>query len=279
MKVAAQAESTPVVSDRFPRAFSIWVLCSVVLHMLLVLGLPGIHSRELQRPPMEATDVTFVVTEAEPPEEVEIDSEPSAPVEPPAQVKPRVSRQPNPSADTSPLQNSDAKPTDTPPQEAPVSFDNVTLSNDTGDSSWASAVGSGRDSDQPIGAPGTPTGRSAPGSLGQGGGGAAKGPPLVGLGNLSNRPKPLTSLDSLLQKNYPRIARLQGVEGKVVASVKILPNGKVGSVRVRSESVKGYKFADACRRTLRASRWSSPTDKTGRPVATQISFSCTFQTE
>ena len=44
---------------------------------------------------------------------------------------------------------------------------------------------------------------------------------------------------------------------------------------VVSQSAAG--FGDACRATLRESKWSAPLDNDGQPVATFISYTCRFE--
>jgi hypothetical protein len=51
----------------------------------------------------------------------------------------------------------------------------------------------------------------------------------------------------------------------------------VRAARVMNESFGG--FGEACRRTLAGSRWSPPRDASGKPVSTEVSYTCRFEIE
>jgi TonB family protein len=100
--------------------------------------------------------------------------------------------------------------------------------------------------------------------------------PLAKLSDLSRKPRP-PSLDAALRQNYPAELRRRGTEGQAEVRVVIDPRGEVGEVAVVSESAAG--FADACRRTLVASRWSEPLDREGQAVSTRLTYRCRFEIE
>jgi periplasmic protein TonB len=150
-----------------------------------------------------------------------------------------------------------------PPAPAPppvADFTGVTLTNDGAGAAWASATGDGRASSGPLG-PALPPPRPA-------------GPVVVGSSDL-RRPPEAPPLDDVLARNYPQDERRQGITGTAVIRARILPDGQVQPLRVVSASRPA--FADACRRTMVASRWSGPLDRQARPCATDISYTCRFE--
>jgi TonB family protein len=164
-------------------------------------------------------------------------------------------------------------PSAAPPAEEVADFTGVTLTAEGG-SSWSTAVGSG-------GALKGPVGKIGHGAA-QGPQLAAKagpiGPRTVALDSLARKPQAPPGLDVLLERNYPRRARLQGVEGEVRVSMRILPSGRIENIQVLQERPGGFDFAAACRETLRqAPPFVAPLDRTGAAVATNIEFHCTFE--
>lgn len=171
--------------------------------------------------------------------------------------------------------------TPTPPTpEPPPQMTGRTLT-DPGedDASWASATGNGDAMTGPlvVNPAGAPTGK------GTGGLGPAPvttppppptGPRFVALRDLARRPR-APNLDDALERHFPARARQQGLSGSAVLNAQILPDGRIGAVKRVSESSAG--FAEACERTLRTSRWSPPLDRTGTPVATEITYTCRFE--
>ncbi len=99
-------------------------------------------------------------------------------------------------------------------------------------------------------------------------------PPFVAVRNLSKAPR-APALDEALAKNYPASARRSGVSGTALLRIRILPDGRIGSVQRVSETYSG--FADACERTVKSSPWEPPMDRDARPVATEITYTCTFE--
>jgi TonB family protein len=95
----------------------------------------------------------------------------------------------------------------------------------------------------------------------------------VPLSDLSTRPAP-PALGDALQRNYPRDARQRGLSGHAKVRARVDADGVVRKVILMEESDSG--FGTACRRTLTGSRWDAPRDKAGRPVATEIRYTCRF---
>jgi TonB family protein len=193
-------------------------------------------------------------------------------------------RAPKPAPDPPP-----PDPTPAPPaaaEETIADFSGTTLTNDA-QGGWVSAVGNGASMDGPIGRAGAAvTGRSREGVAGgtTAGEGSEGGLRLVGENNLSRRPK-LPAEDLLnraLERNYPKQARQQGIEGSARIKLRVLANGKLEPVRKDSESYPG--FGDACMKALRevaqqGHRAEPPLDRQGMPAATEVRFDCTFTVE
>jgi TonB family protein len=154
-----------------------------------------------------------------------------------------------------------------------VDFTGVTLTGTGG--GFATVTGNGQASSGPLGAPprGTHTG-SGQGNAQPSDGEAEHGPKVVGLASLS-RPPRAPSLDQELLQNYPKKARDQGQPGRAVVRARILPDGRVDRLTVLLASAP--EFGTACQRTLHGSRWSAPLDESGRPVATDVSYTCQFE--
>lgn len=94
--------------------------------------------------------------------------------------------------------------------------------------------------------------------------------------NALSRPPRAPGLDDELERNYPVDARRAGISGRAVLRLRILPDGRLGAVTRVSESREG--FGVACERTVRAGHWQAPLDREGRPVATEITYTCRFET-
>jgi protein TonB len=228
----------------------------------------------------EEQEIEILAIEETPPAAIEEPPPPEV-VEPaPEAPRPIVRRdRPVPPPPVPPPPADEPPPEEEPPpaQETIEEFAGVTLTNDTGDG-WASQVGSGASTDGPIGQPGIATGRFRDGRLGGavGGAGDAPGPRVVAFADLSRRPSPRADLDSILHRNYPARARQLGIEGHVVVRFRIMPDGSVTRVRVRSEDPTEQGFADACRRTVEQGEWEPPLASDGQAVATEASFECEF---
>jgi hypothetical protein len=100
---------------------------------------------------------------------------------------------------------------------------------------------------------------------------------VVPLKSLARKPAPPAGLDALLERHYPKRARTQGVEGRAIVKIRILPTGKLSIGAVQREWPAGFEFADACLKTLQDARAFAPgLDRDGSAVATDINFSCEF---
>jgi protein TonB len=96
---------------------------------------------------------------------------------------------------------------------------------------------------------------------------------FVPLADLA-RPPRAPRLDAALEKNYPTTARQSGIAGQAVLRVQVLADGRIGAVRHVSETYAG--FADACERTVKSGVWEPPLERDGKPVATEITYTCRF---
>ena len=201
--------------------------------------------------------------------------EPEAPKAPPppAEVSP-----PAPERRANPQKPKALPPDNAPPPPAPaaapVDLRGVTLTNDSGGGSWASAVGDGSALAGPVGPIGAkapaPRVSAAPAVASRA---PAPGVPVVDMADLSTRPVP-PDLGSSLRAYYPPAARARGVGGSATVRARIEPDGHVRRVELLSESFEG--FGEACRRTLQGSSWSAPRDRDGRAVATYVRYTCRF---
>ena len=247
------------------RARSFGVLAtSTAAHLVVFssLGLIPSPAEVLAREEME-----FEVFE---PAKIEEPPPPPPEPEPPPEKPKVVTRATKPEAEPPP---EEAPPPSEAPAEEVADFTGTTLTAGDG-AGWSTAVGSGGALKGPVGKIGNRTGPADP-QLG------AKTVPVgqrvVPLASLSRKPSAPAGLNDLLQKNYPSRARMQGVEGRLVMKVRLLPSGRVGEMRVAEEFPPAFDFAEACRKTLRESPPFAPgLDKDGNPVATDINFTCRF---
>ena len=234
---------------------------SLVAHGIAYASLAFAPKQHVEPPPSR---VAFRVHEPEapkPPPRKPAEAEPPAPE--------RHANAPKPKAP--PPVNTPAPP---PPAAAPVDLRGVTLTNDTGGGSWASAVGDGSALQGPMGPIGAkspaPQASAAPTV-------AARAPtlgvPVVDMADLSARPVP-PDLGSSLRAFYPAAARARGLGGSATVRARIEPDGHVRRVDLVAESFEG--FGEACRRTLQGSSWSAPRDRDGRAVATYVRYTCRF---
>ncbi len=252
---------------------------SVALHGGTYLALGGVGTVEEMERELASLDIEVI----EPPPPPEPEPEPA--VQEP-EPEPEVEEPPPPPPE--PVRRErvpppEEQPPEPPPpaEETPVAFDNIVLTNEgTSGSGWSVQQGSGREATGPIGPPGQVTGRRVRGQANGTVGGtgeptAPPGPPVVAIADLSRRPVPPSGLNALLEQNYPRTLRQQGVEGEAVVRIRVNPNGSLSVLGVQSETQAG--FGEACMRTLRAAEaWSPPLDRDGRPVATVTRFTCEF---
>ncbi|HEY3252924.1 MAG TPA: TonB family protein [Polyangiaceae bacterium] len=197
-------------------------------------------------------------TEPEPPNQVVAAAKPE-----PAHT-PASKRAPS----SAPTPTSAAAPTHAPA----LDLSGVTLTNDTG-ADFSVPVGDGSPLRGPIGLGANRAQASAPASAATS---AAKPPPLVAVGDLSEHPR-APSLASLLRANYPTDARERGLRGSASLRARIDADGVIRSARLLAESSAG--FGSACRRTVLGSHWSAPRDKNGSAVATEIVYTCHFEVD
>jgi TonB family protein len=264
---------------------SVGLLLSGALHLgiFLALGTFQLEPRANVEVPVEISleepppppEPAAVPPEPEP-EPVQAPEPEPEPVKPPPRVRERAPQ---------PVE----APKEVPPQAAPAAaqetiadFSGTTLTGE-GEGGWASAVGSGAPMNGPIGRPqAAVTGRNREGVAGGVVGGT--GLRLVGEADLSRRPS-LPSKDLLnqaLERNYPKAARQQGIEGSARIRLRVLANGKLEPVRKDKESYPG--FGDACMNAVRevaqqGHRAEPPLDRQGQPAATEILFNCAFAVE
>jgi periplasmic protein TonB len=250
---------------------------SVATHVGAV-ALLGMFPVDAPRPKEDIVEVSFVeqpvAPEPEPlppaPEPVAPEPEPEPePVKPPP--KP-IERAPKPAKAPPPL------PDSTPPaaaEETIADFSGTTL---TGQGGWASAVGSGAAMNGPIGTPGAAvTGRNRAGVAGGVVGGT--GVRVVAEGDLSRRVQ-LPSADVLnaaLERNYPKAARQQGIEGVARIRVRVFATGKLQPLSTINESYPG--LADGCKKSLHDITFQPGLDRAGQPVATDITYKCDFRVQ
>jgi periplasmic protein TonB len=212
-------------------------------------------------------EAQFEVAPPPPPPEPPKIKEPEPPKPPePVRAAPRHAAPP-PQAAPPPPQN--AAP---PPAEEVADLTGVTLTGDEG-ASWSSVVGNGAALNGPV----RKIGHAATSPQQQGAKAAPVGPRFVALDSLARKPQPPPGLNAILQRNYPRRAALQGVEGVVEVNMRILPNGRLDNIRVLTERPVGFDFATACRETLRQiPPFLPPLDRAGTAVATDAKFTCNF---
>lgn len=220
---------------------------SVLLHVVVVLVLPTTRSTPAPLAPS-------VIEVAELPSLPEPTPPIVEPTPEPAPAAPRTLARVT-SARSRPEQGPAAARTET---ELPADFTETVLS---------SADGPGVAIPVAAGAAITTSASARPAS-------AATGPRFVAEGALS-KPPSAPRLDAALEKHYPAEARRTGISGSAVLRVQILHDGRVGVVRRVSETYAG--FGDACDRTIKSGVWEPATDRGGRPVATEITYTCRFE--
>lgn len=231
------------------------IVASLALHGVAYASLGTAPT--FAKPEQKRSLLRFEVTTPPKPPELPPPSEPQP--EPP-QPKPRA---PEPKVAAQPEQPPSAAP------EPPAS-EGVTLAGEGTGSAFSMPLGNG-------GAL-TPTRPRAPAPLNQPAPVASAPsvraePAVVAVGDLSSRPSP-PSLAAALERNFPADARQRGLSGTAKVRARIDPDGVVRRVTLLEESAVG--FGGACGRTLNGSRWAAPKDKAGRPVATEIRYTCRF---
>ena len=257
--------------------FAATIALSVLVHLAgwLMLSWAPPTAQVIAR--LAAVDVQVIEPE---PAASDLPPLPEPEPEPEEEIEPVV---PPPRPEAPPEPPPEETPPEPPPpaEETPVAFDGVVLTNEGEGSGagWAVQQASGEDREGPIGPPGVPTGRRRRGVQGGTVGGTGTGPPaprVVEATNLSRRPTPPSDLNRLLERNYPRRARQQGIEGVARVRVRIGADGRVRVLGNISETWEG--FGEACAQTVRqAGGWRPPLGPAGQPVATIVPFRCTFQ--
>ncbi len=240
-----------------------WILpASVALHFVAFAWLPS-ASRSPVSVPLPPL-VLDVVEPPPPPPPAPRAEEPTPPemkpeVAPPAAPVRTAARAMPASA---PRSANDAPASASPASDAPMDFTSTVFSNDGPGLAVGGGGGSGG------GASRSPAVAPAARSTGP------AAPRVVPPSSLARRPR-APGLDAELERQYPAEARRSGISGSAVLRVRILPDGRVGTVHVESESWTG--FGPACERTVRASRWEPPIDRDGTPVTTEITYTCRFE--
>jgi protein TonB len=286
--------ATNDIGQRKPWVGSAGLLLSLGVHAAIFAGLGTFRLEALAAASMPPVEISVVEPPPPPAPEVAPTPEPPAPV---AEPEPEPVKPPPPPK----VREHAPKPVETPPPETATpppaaaqaetiaDFSGTTLTGE-GQGGWLSAVGTGGAMNGPIGRPGAMvTGRNREG-VAAGGVIDGTGLRLVGEADLSRRPK-LPSADILneaLERNYPKTARQQGVEGSASIKLRILANGKIEALRkdgsVASAANDTWGFGDACLKALREVAQQhrveeTPLDRQGQPAATEIRFKCTFTVE
>lgn len=243
--------------------WSVVTAASLTLHVAAFGGLGSAGSHAAKSPRKRSTTVEMTVAPKAPPP-------PPVAAPTPAAAKPRA-KAPR-LAMARAVRVNDPAPTP-PPAEAPVAetvadFTGTTLTNDGPGAGWASATGNGQAMRGPVGRAGAKvTGRNVDGA-------PADGTPVVGVGDLSRPPEP-PNLAAALERLYPSAARQKGVGGTAKVRLRVMPDGSVRELSIMAESVDG--FGEACKQTLRNSRWTAPFDQGGQAVSTFVQYTCRFE--
>ncbi len=281
------------LGQRTPWVGSAGLLLSLGVHAAVFAALGT-----FQLDPQAAASVSPVeisVIDTPPPPEPELAPAPEPPA-PAPEPEPEPVKPPPPPK----VRERAPKPVDVPPPEQATpppaaaqaetiaDFSGTTLTGE-GQGGWLSAVGTGGTMNGPIGRPGAlVTGRNREG-VAAGGVIDGTGVRLVGESDLSRRPKlPNDALNAALERNYPKVARQQGIEGTASIRVRILANGKIEPLRkegaLAAAGADTWGFGDACLKTLKEVAQQhrveqTPLDRQGKPAATEIRFKCTFTVE
>lgn len=268
------AQLTPVfLRHSYPRSAA-FVALSFGVHIAALATVSHWPTGAPRVPPLDAVEVAIVEAEAEPKPEP---GPPPAPetipqreaVQPPVRTAARPKTQARKAQRRQePIGEPDAPEPATEPQ-APLNFDKLVLSNSTAGGLAVNASTSG-----------TGTGRARSGTMREGVVPRANtgpvGPATVALGRLSRRPE-APELGAALERNFPPLAKRQGVAGTARVAVRISELGRARVTRVLMESPQDYGFGKACKATVDGSKWSAPRGPDGKAVATRINYRCTFR--
>ena len=239
------------LQDRFMGSMFGWIVTvSLASHAVVIAWLPSAQRRASAPPPPPV----FMEMQAPPDPPKPSPPEP----EPEPVTEPVLSRTATVAAAPRAAPHSNAPPSTSPEPAGPVDFTSTVFSND----------GAGI-------------------AIGGGGGGTGTGPApiatarpaapalrIVDAKSLAKKPR-APGLDAELERQYPPEARRSGISGSAVLRVRILPDGRIGPVRVVSSSWNG--FGPACERTVRAAQWEPPIDRDGSAVTTEITYTCRFE--
>jgi TonB family protein len=264
---AAAVQSSPVASASL-------TVASAVLHVSLffLLGVLPTRVEPTVRTPQE---VAFEVEEPPPAPEPEV---PPAP-EPEVVRAPPVAQT---AAPRTPAEPTPPAPVAAAPVPEVVDFSNINLTNDNSNSDFAISRGTGQAADGPMRNVGV--GRLSDrnvagrpdGVEGGTGTGPSTAPAVVPAASLSRATRPPSSISAVLERNYPREAREQEIEGETLVKLIIRSDGTPSNVRVLRGGDNG--FGAACRRTLlEGGRWVPPLGANGEAVATEVEFTCSFE--
>lgn len=250
------------------------IVLSAGAHLVTFVALGAVR---IEPSPARPKELEFSVVTELPPEPVPLEPVPAPEPEPePEPVK--VVKAPREAAPR-PVEKADPKTPEPPAaaEETIADFSGTTLTGE-GAGGWASAVGNNQAMTGPIGKPNVAvTGRNRPGV--EGGVVGGTGVRVVSESDLTRRPNPPNGdlLNAALERNYPKSAKQQGIEGVARIKLRVLANGKVQALATISETYPG--FAEACKTAMRDMSWTPGLDQAGQPVATDIPFKCEFLIE
>lgn len=175
-----------------------------------------------------------------------------------------------------PTPKSPPPPTDSPPPQTlqePIEFPGITLTSEDGVGSWTTLTGSGKTFKGPVKVP-SKKAMNPKGSINGVVGGTGNADSYKKK-DLSRAPKQPRNMDQTLLRNYPLLAKKQGIEGYAIMRVRIMPDGRVAQVETVRETFEG--FSKACEKTLKSERWQPKLNRLGRPVISSITYTCRFE--
>jgi outer membrane biosynthesis protein TonB len=257
-----------------PKLGIIALVSSGLVHSAAYFAISNARNGASSHRPAMTASFAILPAAPEPAPAVPPVAEPEPPM-PPSQerARPRVKPAPADPPETPAQVNADPDPA-----LAPADLTGITLTNARG-TGWASATGDGSSRTGPL--RNVQAVRSRAASLAAASSKPVRSehphaiaPPVVAAEDLS-RPPRAPDLNGALEANYPSEARALGISGMAVIRALISPAGEARALGILSESAPG--FGAACLKTLMGSRWSAPVDRTGRAVATEIRYRCTFK--
>ena len=131
----------------------------------------------------------------------------------------------------------------------------------------------------PGSATGTATGRPGGTGKGTGGGGppgsTGTGPRAVPLASVSRMPEALGDYDYMSTKEYPAVAKRDGIEGEVLVRLLVGPDGRVAETKLARGL--GGGLSEKALEVGRRIRFRPALDENGAPVATWITWKVTFR--